>query len=62
MTTRTQQENEWTIERWRTEPEWRHLEIDDPVVPEDDPALWKDLTLATLTAGLLWTAAVMLLG
>lgn len=62
MTTHTRPGTDWTIERWRTEPAWKRLEIDDPAVTEDEPALWKDLTLALLAAGLLWAGALMLLG
>lgn len=47
VTTRTRPGTDWTIERWRTEPAWNRL---------------KDLTLALLAAGLLWAAALMLLG
>ena len=52
-------DDEWTIESWRLEPRVRPLDVTDR---EGDPAppLWKDLTLASIVAALLWgTAALM---
>ena len=59
MTTRNA--DEWTIERWRTEPRLVGLEFSDTTV-EKAPPLWKDLTLASALAVLLWGAAVVVFG
>jgi len=52
--------DDWTIDRWRTEPQWRALELDDPQLVDQAPALWKDLTVASVVAAALWVAAVVL--
>jgi hypothetical protein len=58
---RTRNFDDWTIDRWRTEPRLRklHFEANEPV--DQTPPLWKDLTYASLIALLLWgmTAAVL---
>ena len=55
--------DEWTIERWRTEPRWRVLEdVDEPLLADQAPPLWKDVTIASIAALLLWGAAVVLFG
>ena len=59
MTTR--KADDWTIERWRTEPRLVALEFSDAVV-EKAPPLWKDLTLASALAVLLWGAAAVVFG
>lgn len=53
--------DEWTIERWRTEPRLVGLEFND-VSSEPAPPLWKDLTLASAIALLLWGAAAVVFG
>ena len=53
--------DDWTIERWKTEPRLVGLEFSDAIV-EKAPPLWKDLTLATAVAILLWAAAVVVFG
>jgi hypothetical protein len=61
MTVRNQ--DDWVVERWRVDPRWTALELDEPPVvdPADaPPALWKDLTMASITAALLWVVAVAL--
>jgi hypothetical protein len=50
--------DDWTIERWKTEPRLVGLEFNDPVV-DKAPPLWKDLTLASALALLLWGAAAI---
>jgi hypothetical protein len=50
--------DEWTIERWKTEPRLGGLEFTDASV-EPAPPLWKDLTLASVIAVLLWGAAAV---
>ncbi|MGH9409357.1 MAG: hypothetical protein ACRD1V_07865 [Vicinamibacterales bacterium] len=57
---RTKKSDEWTIERWKTEPRLIGLEFPDAPV-ESAPPLWKDLTLASALAVLLWTAAAIVL-
>jgi hypothetical protein len=52
----------WTISRWRLEPRIHGLEFDDLTSGDQTPALWKDLTLASIVAVVLWTLAAMLLG
>ena len=51
----------WTIERWKTEPRLVALEFSDTTV-EQAPPLWKDLTLASALAVLLWAAAAVVFG
>ena len=50
--------DDWTIESWKTEPRLVGLEFNDPVV-DKAPPLWKDLTLASALALLLWAAAAI---
>lgn len=50
--------DEWTIESWRTQPPPIGLEFPDSTT-EPAPPLWKDLTLASVVAVLLWGAAAM---
>jgi len=51
----------WTIERWKTEPRLVGLEYRD-VSADQAPPLWKDLTLASALAILLWSAAAVVFG
>ena len=51
----------WTIERWKTEPRLVGLEFSDATV-EQAPPLWKDLTLASALAVLFWGAAAVVFG
>lgn len=60
MTTLRKAED-WTIERWKTEPRLVGLEFSEPVVDEAPP-LWKDLTIASALAVLLWAAAAVVFG
>jgi hypothetical protein len=46
-----------TIDGWRLEQRFP-LDLDDSSVVEQAPPLWKDLTLASVIALLLWVAAV----
>jgi hypothetical protein len=50
---------DWTIERWRKEPRLADLEFSETPSSEPAPPLWKDLTLATACALLLWAAAAV---
>jgi hypothetical protein len=49
--------DDWTIDRWKTEPRLVGLELSDAV--EQAPPLWKDLTFASVLAVLLWGAAIV---
>lgn len=49
--------DDWTVESWRIEPRLRPVDTDAPDA-EQNPPLWKDLTLASIVALLLWGAAV----
>ena len=49
--------DDWTIERWKTEPRLVDLEFSDSVDPS--PPLWKDLTLASAVAVLLLGVALV---
>jgi hypothetical protein len=50
--------DDWTIERWRTEPRLVGLEFNESAM-DQAPPLWKDLTLASAVALLLWGAALV---
>ena len=50
--------DDWTIERWKTEPRLVGLEFIETV--DQAPPLWKDLTLASAVAVLLWGAALII--
>ena len=51
--------DDWTIESWRVEPRLRALDVDLDE-SEQNPPLWKDLTLASVVALALWGAAALL--
>jgi hypothetical protein len=53
--------DDWTIERWKTEPRLVGLQFSDTTL-EQAPPLWKDLTLASVLAVLLWAAAALVVG
>jgi hypothetical protein len=55
-------DDDWTVETWRIEPKLRPVGEDVAGVDETDqnPALWKDITLASVIAALLWGAAAAL--
>jgi hypothetical protein len=48
------------IDRWRPELRFDPFDLDDSSVIEQAPPLWKDLTLASVVALLLWIIAVVL--
>ena len=58
---RTRNFDEWTIDRWRTEPRLRMAEIEIEDAGEKSPPLWKDLTVASVIAMVLWAMAVIVL-
>lgn len=53
--------DDWTIERWKTEPRLGGLEFLDTSVDPATP-LWKDVTLASVIALLLWAAVAVVFG
>ena len=60
----TRNYDDWTIERWRTEHTltgWDALDADDEQLDEAPP-LWKELTLASAVAVLLWVVAAAIFG
>ncbi len=54
--------DDWTIERWRVEPRLVGLEFAESTPTEQAPPLWKDLTVASIVAVLLWAAAAIVFG
>ncbi len=58
----TRNSDDWTIDRWRNERRFNALEIDDPPGLEQVPTLWKDLTLVSVIAVVLWLTAAVLVG
>ncbi len=57
----TRNHDEWTIDRWRLEPRYA-LEFDESLGVDKAPPLWKDLTLASVVALVLWAAAAAVFG
>jgi len=51
--------DDWTIESWKTEPRLVGLQFSEAPVVETAPPLWKDLTIASALAVLLWGAAAV---
>lgn len=51
--------DDWTIESWRLEPRLRSPEVDMDEA-EQNPPLWKDLTLASVVAAILWGTAALI--
>lgn len=51
----------WTVSRWRLEPRVGGLEFEDLSNGEQAPPLWKDLTLASVVAVVLWGIAAAIL-
>jgi hypothetical protein len=58
---RSRHYDDWTIESWRTEPRLRAFEGDIDEA-DQNPPLWKDLTLASVVAAMLWGAAAVMFG
>jgi len=52
--------DDWTIERWKTEPRITGLELGEVTTVEQAPPLWKDLMLASAIAALLLAAVVVI--
>ena len=54
--------DDWIIDRWRVEPQLKGIRL--PVEETDDssPPLWKDVTLASVGAVLLWGAVAAIFG
>ena len=57
---RTRNYDDWTIDRWRTEPRLRAFDIEMFEAEDQNPPLWKDVTLASIIAVLLGVAAAVL--
>ena len=57
----TRHYDDWTVESWRIEPRLRAFEADMDDAGENPP-LWKDLTLASVVAVVLWGAAALIFG
>jgi hypothetical protein len=57
---RSRHYDDWVIESWRIEPRLRALEVDIEE-PDQNPPLWKDLTLASVVAAVLWGVAAVIL-
>jgi hypothetical protein len=53
---------DWTIDRWRVERPLKGIQLPGEEMDQGSPPLWKDLTLASIVAILLWGAVVALLG
>ena len=59
-------DDDWTIDRWQVERPLKGIQM--PVEWEEDeadesgPPLWKDVTLASVVAIMLWGAVAMVLG
>ena len=53
--------DDWTIDRWKTEPRLIGLEFLEFNDIDQAPPLWKDLTLASAVAVLLWAVALVVL-
>jgi hypothetical protein len=58
----TRNYDDWTIDRWRLEPRFKGFDLDDPQELEPVPTLWKDLTVASLVALVLWITAAVVFG
>jgi hypothetical protein len=56
----TRNYNDWTIDRWKVDPKFPSLELDDPSPVDQTPPLWKDLTLASVVALALWIVAALI--
>jgi hypothetical protein len=54
--------DEWTIDRWRLEPQIKGIKLPAEETDEASPPLWKDVTLASVVAVLLWGAVAAILG
>ena len=54
----TRHYDDWTVESWRVEPRLGAFELETDSA-DQNPPLWKDLTLASVVALMLWIAAAM---
>ena len=54
--------DDWTIDRWKTDPQLVGMEFSELPSVEPAPPLWKDLTVASVLAVLLWAAAAVVFG
>jgi hypothetical protein len=56
----TRNYHNWTIDRWKVEPRFPSLEIDEPPTADQAPPLWKDLTLAAVVVLAVWVVVAVL--
>jgi hypothetical protein len=56
----TRNYDDWTIDRWKVDPKFPSVELDESSV-DLAPPLWKDLTLASVVALALWVVAALIL-
>lgn len=56
---RSRHYDDWTIESWRIEPRRRALDV-ELNEPDQNPPLWKDLTVASAVAVILWAIAALI--
>jgi hypothetical protein len=59
---RTEQFDDLTIDRWRLEPRFHALELEEAQEQDQAPPLWKDLVFAAIFALLLWVVAGAVFG
>ena len=59
---RTEHLDDLTIDRWRLEPRFHPLELEEAQEQGQAPPLWKDLVLAAVFALVLWIVAGAVFG
>jgi hypothetical protein len=57
----TRNYDDWTTDRWKVEPKFPWLDIDEPAT-DQAPPLWIDLVLASVVALALWVVVAVLFG
>jgi hypothetical protein len=58
---RSRKSDDWTIERWRTEPRLVGLQFSDRL-RDDFRSMWRDVTVASAVAVVLCVAAALVFG
>jgi hypothetical protein len=56
----TRNYDDWTTDRWKVEPKFPSLDIDEPLTTDQAPPLWMDLVLASAVALALWVVVAVL--
>ena len=59
---RTRNYDDWTIDRWRLDPPLRGLSMEVDDAADQNPPLWKDVTVASVIALALWGMAAFAVG